>query len=980
MGFESIIAEPFQHAHESAQFEALGAALAERFGSRDGEHILIGNCMCNQEELDAVFIKRDAFCVIEMKSISGSIRFTENSKWYCDGRPIQSGRHTNPFRQVKTYRYEVIRKLASWESEGALQPRSDAPWGHVSAAVLFGQSINLEGKIPPGIDAWFHIADLERSAGCFESLSSPLINFNHYDFAHFRENFGGSVLSNNSNCSEGRLRFIYDRSSAIPDMLRTLRRVGGSSLRAATLFEEAAKEANAGGMPFSNWPRSTVDSIQDASRYCFMDGHSIVAVTHQNFLCPVAIGSDGDVDEWVIKNYGARYVIDASGRVTFTYVGGNGDDRVSVSEENIPLLSRIEIDLPTLVPQALVRKHLLTLVETSTDLDIGEILEAVHDENVKGLLSDLIYRLLSGDLDGAKARLDLWNGDAVEIADIVSPDAEIIPELNSDKLVDLEALDPEELEKLFDPDRFAEWMIFLHPEQRRIAHADFGRRALLTGVSGSGKTCVLVHRARHLAKKYPDEKIAILTLNRSLSRLIDNLVSQLCGERERGNIRVLAFYDYFQQMVNHFTPALELENLKGLAAKDPESGPEITKTLNGVDHLTYARDFDPVSGETLDDAWDLFLEQPVVRTALTYYSETMFNQDPMIDHLAYLREEFSLIRSGCMTEFRKSEYIEMKREGRAINLHPRSRELVLKMLLLFEETMIAGGLIDELGLTLAVTPHLKDLAKLPDDLKYRCLLIDEFQDLSTRDLAVLQMTVPQSENALFLTGDMVQQVMVKTLSLPRVGFLPGSFDREHIVKNYRNSRNILLAANDLILEYGRIARDQNQELEILDPEFAIRETAWPRAVEAEDEIDAAWRWAADCLSGGTAAPWSVCLVTTCPSVYSVEEILSRRPAEFPVNARKLTGDYAESRETMTVGTMSGVKGFEFSVMILVGCGKNSLPNPGRTGDEAWRDALRLYVAMTRARDQVIMIYSGEESEVLTVMNEHIEWETIGSIE
>lgn len=976
MGFESITAEPFQHAHESTQFEKLAKVLNERFGSREGEHLLIGNCMCNREELDAVFIKPDAFCVIEMKSISGAVRFTENGPWYCDGSPIRSGRHINPFRQAKTYRYEVIRKLGNWQSEGALQPRNDKPWGHVSAAVLFDQSFELEGRIPPGIDAWFHIADLRRAADCFESLSSPLIEFNRYDFNHFREHLGGERSGKAEFTPEGRTRFIYDRSSDIPDMLRSLRRLGGSSLRAATRFEEAAKEANAGGIPFSDWDRVSVDEIKDAWRYRFMDGHSIVAITHENFLCPVAIGRDEEVDEWVIKNRGASYVIDRNGKVSFTYVGGKGGDKVSVSEENIPLLSRIEIDLATLVPQALVRKHLLTIVETSSDAVIEEVLEAVYDENVKGLLSDIIHRLLSGDLDGAKARLDLWNGDAVEIADIVSPDAEIIPDRNSDKFVDVEALDPEELEKLFDPERFAEWMIFLHPEQRRIAHADFGRRALLTGVSGSGKTCVLVHRARHLAKKYPDEKIAILTLNRSLSRLIDNLVSQLCGERERKNIRVLAFYDYFQQMVNHFTPAKEVENLKRLASKDPESGTEIIKTLNRVDHLTYARDFDPLSGETVDDAWEIFLEQPVVRTALTYYSETMFKQDPKIDHLAYLREEFSLIRSGCLTASRKDEYLGLKREGRAIPLQPKDRELVLKMLLLFEESMIHGGLIDELGLTLAVTPHISDLAKLPDELKYRCLLIDEFQDLSTRDLAVLQMTVPQAENALFLTGDMVQQVMVKTLSLPKVGFLPGSYDREHIVKNYRNSRNILLAANDLILDYGRIARDQNEELEILDPEFAIRETSWPRAVEAHDEIEAAWQRAADCLSGGDAAPWSVCIVTTCPSVYPVKTILERRPADFPVNAEKLTGDYAESPETMTVGTMSGVKGFEFSVMIVIGCGEKCLPNPGRTSDEAWRDALRLYVAMTRARDQVIMIYSGEASEVLTVMNEHIEWETL----
>ena len=43
--------------------------------------------------------------------------------------------------------------------------------------------------------------------------------------------------------------------------------------------------------------------------------------------------------------------------------------------------------------------------------------------------------------------------------------------------------------------------------------------------------------------------------------------------------------------------------------------------------------------------------------------------------------------------------------------------------------------------------------------------------------------------------------------------------------------------------------------------------------------------------------------------------------------------------------------------------------------EAWRHALRLYVAMTRGRDQVALIYSGEPSKFLEVMREDLEWQT-----
>lgn len=979
MAYDSIITEVFEHDHENEQFRKLDASLKERFSLGSDPHLLIGNLMCNGVEVDAVFIKKNAFCVIEMKSMSGAIRFTENGPWRCDGTVIKAGKHGNPFRQARSYRYKIMEEFGNWEREGALQAPGQSPWGHIACIVLFGDQMELEGRIPDGINKWFQVSDLASVVDRFADLSSPILNFSRYDFDLFRERLGGKVPLEEKTpvVIKKRVRLVYDRNSGIQGMLRILRKSGGNSLRAAQVFEERMKKAGLGGDPLEDLPFDEIPEIGNARRFQLSQAHGLVVIAHEDFICPVALGTDDYVDEWSDSNRGGNYVIDQNGRITFTYVDGKGADEAVVTEKNIPLLKRIEVDLDELVPHAFIRNGLLGIDESSDDQYIDYVLEAIQDESIRGVLSDLIYRLRAGDLNGAEARLALWLGNAVEVSEIGLSDSPVDTGVNSDNLIDIETLDPDELKKLFDPERFAEWMIFLHPEQRRIAHANYGYRALLTGVSGSGKTCVLVHRARVLARKYPDQKIGILTLNRSLSRLLDNLVTQLCGEEGRENITVLAFYDYFKQLVDHYGPGKELDNLIDLAKNDSDYGEDIINTLRQVNPDTYARHFDPLSGETVEDTWEIFMEQPVVQTKMVYFRDALRGRDPGINAESYLKEEFSLIRSGCITDGRIDEYLALKREGRSIPLTEKDRRNVLDLLLLFEETMIHGGILDELGLTLAVTPHMQELAEMPEELKFRCLLVDEFQDLSTRDIAVLQKTVPQLEDALFLTGDMVQQVLVKTLSLSKLGFLKGSFDREHITRNYRNSKNILLAANDLILKYGRIAHEQNEELEVLDPEFAIRETVWPRAVEVEKgkEIQAAWEWVGECLSDTGAVPWSVCIVTSCPEVYSVDDIIAQRPADFHIEVEKLSGDYAGSKDIMTVGAMSDVKGFEFSAMIVVGCGSDCLPTPGRTVDEVWRDALRLYVAMTRARDQVVMLYSGQASEILLTMNKHIEWET-----
>ena len=106
-----------------------------------------------------------------------------------------------------------------------------------------------------------------------------------------------------------------------------------------------------------------------------------------------------------------------------------------------------------------------------------------------------------------------------------------------------------ELERLHDPLRFQDWMLFLHPGQQRVVEENFAGPALLTGVSGSGKTCVLVHRARELATRYSNGSILVVTLNRSLARLIQNLVKRLCLDGEESRIDVLSFHDYLTDVL-----------------------------------------------------------------------------------------------------------------------------------------------------------------------------------------------------------------------------------------------------------------------------------------------------------------------------------------------------------------------------------------------------------------------------------------------
>ncbi len=63
-----------------------------------------------------------------------------------------------------------------------------------------------------------------------------------------------------------------------------------------------------------------------------------------------------------------------------------------------------------------------------------------------------------------------------------------------------------------------------------------------------------------------------------------------------------------------------------------------------------------------------------------------------------------------------------------------------------------------------------------------------------------------------------------------------------------------------------------------------------------------------------------------------------------------------------LSALETVKGFDFPLVILsYGKCANRIPNPALPNEEHWRDARRLYVAMTRARDELVMTYTGEPS-------------------
>lgn len=85
-----------------------------------------------------------------------------------------------------------------------------------------------------------------------------------------------------------------------------------------------------------------------------------------------------------------------------------------------------------------------------------------------------------------------------------------------------------ELRRVIEGGDFGAWRVFLHPEQRKYARRSYSGPFRLSGGAGTGKTVVLLHRARMLARREPGSRILLTTHTVNLA---DQLRTALLRER-----------------------------------------------------------------------------------------------------------------------------------------------------------------------------------------------------------------------------------------------------------------------------------------------------------------------------------------------------------------------------------------------------------------------------------------------------------------
>jgi superfamily I DNA/RNA helicase len=330
--------------------------------------------------------------------------------------------------------------------------------------------------------------------------------------------------------------------------------------------------------------------------------------------------------------------------------------------------------------------------------------------------------------------------------------------------------------------------------------------------------------------------------------------------------------------------------------------------------------------------------------------------------LQFLRGEIQYVRR----RLRKAEFdqyldaMAFRRHGRGIPLNETARRVVLENIRYYEERLAVRGLLDYEGIVVAALDALDDPKR--EGYKVRCVLCDEVQDLSQLEMALVAKlptpggeSIADAENGLFLAGDGAQTIYKRGFVLRRLGIDVNN--RSFCLrKNYRNTHEILKAAFGLVERYEFADVDEENVVHPTAPDFAKRHGSRPLIVRCSSPVEEAAAIAAQIQSRLAMGdvPGQICIVGPNKRTRAeIEHALSNVGVDF--TSLREDADYESS--CVKVSTIESAKGHEFGTVFVMGLVEGVLPLAGLEDEEIPREAARLYVAMTRARETLTLTYS-----------------------
>jgi len=437
------------------------------------------------------------------------------------------------------------------------------------------------------------------------------------------------------------------------------------------------------------------------------------------------------------------------------------------------------------------------------------------------------------------------------------------------------------------------WMSFLHPSQAKLVRRSFSGPSRIRGAAGTGKTVVGLHKAAYLARSQP-KTVLVTSFVKTLPEVLSQLMLRLAPE-VAGRVEFMGVHAFAGRLLGS----------RGIRTNLKPAEADIA----------------------FNTAWQQF---------------GMGGSLEQIDRSRqYWRDEISkVIKGRGLTTF--DEYADLARTGRRRGLILDQRRSVWKLFLAYQEGLKSRGIHDFDDVILLAEASLRSN---PLD-AYGAVIIDEAQDLSCAMVRMLHLLVGDAPDGLTVIGDGQQSIYPGGFTLAEAGI---SIAGRGVVMstNYRNTREIVAFAAHAVegdqfadIDGGVQASDAIAEVVRSGPppmfeRFSSRLEHDRALLERLRHLD--------CPLGDVGI---LSLMT-----YGVKDTLQLlQSAGIPaINLEDYSGRPVDA---VKVGTVKRAKGLEFKTVLLPRVRPEWI-DPAEGDDEAHIIHRReLYVAMTRARDEL----------------------------
>jgi superfamily I DNA/RNA helicase len=500
------------------------------------------------------------------------------------------------------------------------------------------------------------------------------------------------------------------------------------------------------------------------------------------------------------------------------------------------------------------------------------------------------------------------------------------------------------LRAAIEDDNFGRWRVFLHPEQRDYAFKPRSGSFRLSGGAGTGKTVVLLHRARHLLRENPGARVVLTTYNRTLAssltetlKILDPTLPLAATLGEPG-VHVAGVDALSRRIV---------KKAEDVHVASEAWGETVASVLGPRSPFVLER--------TAEARWDAAISAAGGDLPAELRSQAFF-----------VAEYATVVVPNRITT--RDQYLRVRRPGRGVALNRLQRVAVWAVVEAYRASADAAASTDWEEKAMLAAAHLDARVAAGEQRPADHVLVDEAQDLSPAKLILLRALAAKGSDDLFLAEDSQQRIYGQKVVLSRYDINVRGRSRR-LTLNYRTTAQVLRYAVGVLA--GETWVDMEAEDAAADGYRSARRGPTPSEVEAtslSDEYEQAAGILKDWIAGGDAPETIGVLVRTNSAGDKVVHALSERG----VKARFVQDDAATGTDSALVMTMHRSKGMEFRRVLLFGTspdeggwgyGHSSLPEADRA-DAELRERSLLYVAATRARDELVVLWNGRRSDLL----------------